>query len=419
MNKKFGFNELLGNNTFLIVLSLICAVIVWFTVVYRINTATEQTVFNVPVVIDVEDSALSRLELQPVTNTAFSVDVQIVGPQAVVGNITPDDILVSVRLSNVNGPGTYELALDKEDRYGKGFEITGTVPETVSIRFDRMVEKTMTVELDLLELEVPDEYVLYHEYVYPQEVVVSGPETEVSQISSCKVTKTFDEPQSQTTSYELDVIMLNANGEVFESPLVTLDSPTVTLTLPILKKKTIPVTISFTNMPDNFDVSTLDYDIFPNEIEVAGPVGSVNGLTELHLGYVDMRTLRPDASLNYTVSLPTGFISVENIRDVDVEFYDSGFDSKLLNVSDIRIINAPADYDVTVATKVIYGVTIYGPQESIDRLTAKDLVAEIDMNEADLRIGTVTVPVNIILPSVDDCWVYGDDYTAVVTIKAR
>ncbi|MEG2204672.1 MAG: hypothetical protein RRY21_05885, partial [Oscillospiraceae bacterium] len=89
-------------------LSLIGAVLVWYSAASA-DTGSVQPVRNVPVFVDLEDSALARLGLDPVTEPSFSVDVEIQGPRTLVGLIKASDVKVVAKLNNVNGPGTYDL----------------------------------------------------------------------------------------------------------------------------------------------------------------------------------------------------------------------------------------------------------------------------------------------------------------------
>lgn len=419
MGRKSGFDALLENNTVLMVLSLFIAVLVWFTVVWGTGETTELSVRNVPVQVDLEDSALARLGLDPVTESNFSVDVEIVGPRAVVGGVKVGDIQIVAKLHNVNGPGTYTLALEGADIKEKGFEIKNIVPETVSMRFDHMITRSMPINLELQGLEIPDEYLLDQEFLTPSEVTVSGPATEMALVASGEVRLSFDKPLTQTGTFESAVLLLDANGNPIESPYLVVDQPVASVTLPVLKKKTVPVTFDFTNVPPGFDVDSLGYFTDPETVEIAGPSASINGFTELHLGYIDLRGLEPDAVKTYNVSLPPGYLTVENIQEVDVVFENPGYTSRRLSTSDIRLINQPPDYNVEISTKTIYDVMVYGPEEEIEQITGKDLIAQIDMTDVDIRIGQATVPVSILIPGSDECWVYGGDKTAVVTIQSK
>jgi hypothetical protein len=142
-------------------------------------------------------------------------------------------------------------------------------------------------------------------------------------------------------------------------------------------------------------------------------------VTEIHLGYIDLTDFTPEFPIVYSVQLPTGYLSVDNTQEAVITFDADDYTTTTLNVSNIRLINQPEDYDVTVSTRMIYSVTVFGPKSEIDRLSGSDLVAEIDMLDVDTRVGQSTVNVSIEIPSYSSCWAYGGNYTAVITVKSK
>ena len=419
MNKQFSFSGLLENNTFLIALSLITAVVIWFGVVSEEKEAPAK-IRNVPVYIDVEDSALERLELQPVNESAYAVDVDITGTRSAVGSVSPEDLKIVARLDSVNAAGSFNLILEGYDINNKGIVIKDITPDYITMRFDHFVEETLPIELVLEGLNIPEGYILNQEIVYPQMVTVTGPATEMQEVYTATATLTFDKPLSQTASYNPEIKLKNKNGEeIAVSTTIKLSEDYTSVTLPVLKKKNVPVTLDFINVPAGFDLDSIKYEISPEDIELAGPVTTINSLKELHLGYIDMETLEPGISLYYPIPLPPGYIAVDGTQDISVDFEGFNYDERLLDVSDIRIINAPSDYNITVQTKTIYGVTVFGPENQLIHLTSADLLAQIDMSQVDIHEGTATVPVSILIPGAEKCWAYGSGYTIVITATEK
>lgn len=407
------------NDTVILILSFLGAVMIWFGVAYSTNEKITDTVRNVPVNFDLTTSSLSRLDLYPVIQDEMTVDVEVSGTRATVGNISASDLYVEAKLNNVNGPGTYEIALDVSDYLSKGFEIKGTYPETLTVRFDHRMEKTIEVELDLNGVEIPDGYILDTEYLYPTEITVSGPETEIAAIESCRASLTFQKPLTKTETYEAAITLYDADGNVVTSPYLSMSAETASVTLPVLKKKVVPITFDFINVPSSFDTDSLLYQITPGEVEIAGPEETLSSVTEIHLGYIDLTDFTPEFPIVYSVQLPTGYLSVDNTQEAVITFDADDYTTTTLNVSNIRLINQPEDYDVTVSTRMIYSVTVFGPKSEIDRLSGSDLVAEIDMLDVDTRVGQSTVNVSIEIPSYSSCWAYGGNYTAVITVKSK
>jgi len=399
------------------VFSVISAVLIWFVVAYTEDETISTVIRDVPVNFNTTTSTLARLELTPIMDSGMTVDVEVSGSRATVGNLAASDIRAEAKLNNVTGPGTYEIALDVTDYVGKAFEVKGVIPETLTVRFDRYVDRLFEIDLDLIGLEIPDGFILDAEYLYPGEVMITGPETEVSSIASVKAKLEFDKPVSRTQAYDVELGMYDSDGNMIKPLYVEMDVDTATVTLPILKKKTVPITFDFVNVPEGFDVETLKHEILPSEIEIAGPEQVYSSVTELHLGYIDLTDFTPEEPFVYTIELPTGFISVDNTQEATIIFDAENYTTTTLNINEIKLINTPDEYDVTVSTKMIYGVEICGPSEDIEKLTGADLIAEINMRDVDVRVGQSTVDVSVLIPDYPSCWAFGDTYTAVITAK--
>lgn len=410
------------NNTFVMVLSVLASVLVWIVVAYNVDTTIPSTIRDVPVIVNVGDSNLQRLGLSPVNDVnEFTVDIEVVGPRATVGNIKLSEIQVEAKLNNVTAPGTYELTLEVIDVRNRQFEVKSVYPETIKIRFDHTVTKKFDIDLKTSGVHILDGYIMEEEYLYPTVIEVTGPATEMERISGASAELVLENPISESATYDVPIVLTDDDGNAVESPYFKTSADTAAVTMPVLKKKIVPVTFDYVNVPDGFDIDVIDYTLSPSEIEIAGPENILDTMNELHLGYIDMRTLAPDMNMFYKLTLPPSFISVEDIEEINLQFRPDKFAEKELNIDSdsIYVINASDKYEVTIQSKSVSGVTVYGPAEHLDSITEKDLVAQINMSRIEYKLGQVTVPVDIVIPGKNDCWAYGSHYTVRATIKLK
>ncbi len=414
---NFRISKLVENNQILMVFSLLCSVMLWLGVVSE-DKESVVTVRNVPVMVNITESGAGRLGLSPLLKNDILIDVDVMGERAVVGNLASEDIEVRAVLSSVTKPGTYLLRLEGFDSKHQGFDIVNLKPATVEVRFDHIVSKKFPIEVELEGFSIPEGFIMNQEYVSPKEVLITAPSEELDKIDRCVVKIGVDSPIKNTATFEREITVLNASGEKVKSDFLELDINKTSVTVPVLKKKEVPVTIGFTNVPSGFDMDSLNYTIAPDLLEVAGPAEMIDNLYEIHLGYIDMRELTPDTAVYYGAVLPTGYISVDNVQDVSVEFANPGYVSKKFRVSDIRLINLPTEYNIVTNTKIIYDVEIYGPKADLDKITPQDIVAEIDVSSTDIRVGQAMVPVEISIQNSQKSWAFGE-YNAVITVKNK
>ncbi len=411
-------STLMQDNRYLKIISVVVALIIWLVVGLTFKSDTEHMVSGVPVEVNIQSSTASRLGIQPIYDEKTKVDVKVEGKRYVVGNVLPEDITVSARLSSVTGPGTYDLPLDWVNTSGKEYSVVDISPKTIRVRFDRFSTKKYAIEGVLEGVSIPEGYVMENSYITPKEVTLTGPETDIVQVAKCVIKAQFDKTLEKTEVVKGNIELLDKNGNTLDLPNISMDYTEAEVTIPVLKKKSLPVTIGFLNQPENFDAAQLPYMLSTETIEVAGPVDAINNISEIHLGYVDIKDLRLDSSYSFDVELPSGFINLENIETVSVEFDMSNMESKVLHISNLQIINKPAGYDVTVNSQRINNVTLIGPKDMMAALSAGDVVAEIDISDRVIQTGQYKVPVKIYTPTKNLVWAVGD-YTAIITVKAR
>lgn len=89
------------------------------------------------------------------------------------------------------------------------------------------------------------------------------------------------------------------DGNELELKYVVSDVTEARVTIPILKKKVVPVRLDFMNVPDGFQVDRLKFTLSNEEIEVAGPAESIDKYKEIPLGQIDIKSLelRKDRNL--------------------------------------------------------------------------------------------------------------------------
>ncbi len=418
-------SRLIYNDTFVLIISLIAAVLVWTFVAFKPDERATVTVHGVPVSFDTSSGLLERLNLYPTMEdgsvmTDAKVDVEINGNRAVIGSVKPEDLLVSAAFGSVRGTGEYRITFEVSDSQNRDLEIKGTKPDSMTVQLENRTEKTLEVELSLGgDASIPEGFMMDKEIIEPREITVSGPQSLVDKITSCEAALSLTEPLTESVSREIALDLCDADGETIASSYLKKSSETAMVTLPVLKKKTVPTTVEYTNVPDGFDVNSLWYEINPREIEIAGPAETVDAISEVRLGYVNIASFKPDIPRSYPINLPADCKSVDNTQEAVVTFDSQDYGTRTFNVSELRLVNQPEEYDVTVSTKIIYDVEITGPLDELETVDPGDLVAEIDMRKTDVRIGQSTVTANILVTSNSTCWASGGTYNAVITVRSK
>lgn len=406
---------ILRKPSFVLVLSLMIAVMAWFVV---INTAPDQerlvTVRNVSVTTPT--NALTSLGLNVIEGGNPQVAVQVKGRVIQVGNLEPEDIQVTASFADIVGAGTYDLKLTASTSAGTVVAIT---PETISMTFDREVNKEIPVTVDINGLSVPEnDYILGSVTASPASVVVRGPEKELSRITRAVVHAELEEPLTRSQVISSEIVLMDNEEAVAVSGHVTTDFSAADITIPVKRKVELPLRISFINVPEGFPLEELEYTMSNETIVVAAQERSINKTTEIVAGVIDFEQLDLTEKNTYTfrVRLPDDFVNIENIENIVVEFDTTGLSSNYLNLNQIYIVNEPSGFTVTSMTQSLYNVKIVGEEKLLKTIKSKDFMVTVDLSDRDVQVGQYEVPVSISAPTRGKVWALGA-HTAVINIQ--
>lgn len=420
--KKFKWEKLWGDRRFLLLLSLGIAVLLWLYVTMSVMPNTSTTLSGVPVDFDYDSAKYTTLGLDIVNEPSYTVDLSLSGDGSVLGAARASDFVVYPDYSSVKGAGSQTLNLnvkiinpDLENR------VTATIERgrrTVDVVFDTILTKTLPVTVQTSGLHIAEGYSLNKVSSSPSEITITGPSTEVSQVTAVVAPLSMEGELSESQLVQVPLEMRDANGKTLDLPYTTMEDNIVDVTVSVYKQVELPLVVNFINVPSYFDVNTLQYSLSQETLLVSGPERVVNNLTELSVGSFDLSTFSLDKDYQMNVELPDGIVSNENVSSVTLSFDTTGMSERSFNVSQISVINVPANYQVEVTTKRLNNVVLVGPEEDLEQLSAGSIEARINAEDLQVAVGTQTVAVQIQVPSNPRVFAIGT-YTVTCNITSR
>ncbi|EOS64006.1 MAG: hypothetical protein HFG24_00125 [Anaerotruncus sp.] len=417
--KKLDFGQIFQSRRLLMIFSLVMGVLSWMFVVIFVDNEIPWEFKGVPVDVYAEEELLSINSLRIVEDPQAEVTVVVEGGRIVVGGLEEGEIRIVADLEGISTPGDYAVKLKNVLTANQNYVVREIKPSTVNVRVDRITTKRFEVKMDIDGPQVPDGYLNAGTTISPRAVEVTGPEADISRIAQCIVSASFSgRPLTENQTIRSEIKLFDEEGHEIPKDRLTMESDSANVTVQVLKQKRLPLRFEYLNMPSGFPRDDLRFEMTDNSILVAGPEEVVDSYEELQIGYVDLSEVTPGFVQVFDISLPTGFISVENLRSVGVSFGGEGLTEAYFNVSQITPVNVPINYDVTINTTQLFGVRIIGSSEVMETLTAKDIVAEIDFSERELSTGSSSLPVSISVPGRKLAWAVGE-YAAVVTIDEK
>ncbi len=247
---KFSF---LQSNKFLMVLSVLLALVVWFLMAFTNTEEYPVAIRDVPVTIKLPE-AYQEAGLKAFVDQEQTVTVYIKGNSLSVHNVTKDDLQVETLFSSNISEGSNNIATlsVKKVGYVTDFEVDRIEPSLIQVMLDYSGEKTFQIDTSGIKGSSVEGYYSSTPVASPETVKVSGPQSIVDSISSVTVGEKDLSSATETTLFTADLQFLDANGNQISQDKMsrlTLSTETADVTVPILLRKTLSITPSFINLP--------------------------------------------------------------------------------------------------------------------------------------------------------------------------
>ena len=418
--KKINFRELFYNDKFVLIFSVFVSFIIWIFLAANGSQSRPVTISDIPVTITLSDSAVED-GLRVFAGSDVKAEVSVTGSRLVVGQLSKSNIqIVAQQASSITAPGNYTLELvPKKSGVITDYEFSSAVsPGFITVMVDRYREIEFVVEDGVKYKSDPAYFAASTTFSSPK-VKVSGPESEISKIK--KVVAQTEIPgvlkESKTVS-AVPLVLYDSYGEVISNDQITLSVTQVDATVPILLRKVLPVSVSFSNQPENAPFSENQITIEPKELEIAAPESMFTDYNSVKLVALDFSKINLEHyEFEQAVDLPAGCKNLSNTYSGKIKIDMSEIKSRTITATNFSFINLQQDKQGVVNTKSMV-VQILGPANQIDALTEADVVGEIDLKEKGNFTGHTEMPVRFRVDNYTGCWAYGD-YTANVEISQK
>ncbi|MCH3971570.1 MAG: CdaR family protein [Oscillospiraceae bacterium] len=420
---RVRLSGLFYNNKFVFVLSLVLAVIMWMVLAFNDTEHFPKRINNVPINVRLSDSAQQQgLTVYSPTKTD-TASVAITGNTLIVSQVHSKDIeVVPVSVSQITAPGDYKVTLiGKNISALSNFSFSKISPSEWTIHVDRAAKKTFSIQLpsNMYKIDTSG-YYSPGPTADAENVVISGPETEVNRISRVSIEYTAgDTALTDTKTVQAPLVLYDSSGKVITpDQYLTMSISQVNVTIQVLPKKTVRVLPTFTNQPAGLKLDPDSaFTVSPSTISIAGPKDTLAKITEVSLEAIDFSQVNTTHnSFNQQLSqMPSGCTNLSSGTTAQVTLKNmSQYTSKNFTVSNFTEMNVPSGTSATIETKSL-NISIVGKASDISTLTDSNITAAVDFSNVQAG-GTTNAPVSIKIGGNKTCWAYGT-YQASVTLK--
>lgn len=399
-----------------LILAFIIACALWIVISVLTFDTISNRINGIDIMTNPTDYMMQN-NLQITSELKDKVNIQIEGKRYDISDLNADDFTAEVDLSSVRSAGTYTLPLKVTSKSNRQLSITDTQPDQVSVTLDEIISKEFPIE-GTADVKPPSNYYLDSITTSPATITLTGSASIIDKVTRVEAQSTRHGAISESIQTGSVLSVYGASGVITEG--ITPSTDNVTVSISIFKQKELPLKFSITNAPLNFDLNSLKYEIYPKTIKVASPDDSIDNISELDLGMINLSDITLDKTSYIPINLPEGYKNLSgNVRAQitwDTKEYNKiDFDVPSKN---INIINGPDTFDIELVTDTLK-VTVIGPSERISEILATDITVTANLFGAQLREGSQDVTVSAqINGSRQSCWVSGE-YKVTVRAEAK
>lgn len=427
---KLNIKDLIYRNTFLLFISFIAAVVIWFSL--AINNTEERpiTINDVPITFEMSQEAQND-GIKIFYKSYDTADVSISGLSIAVSNVTANDLSVKAVLSPNstklagNTMEKAELPLQFSKKDGKSyaeFSINSVSPTTVTVLYDRVKTASYEIE-DTITYNAATNCYVSKPVLSNTNVVIEGPESSINKIG--RVCVDYDVAGTLTDTYRfqsaITVYDLYNKPMNIEDYYLNLSVDRVDVVIGVMNKQTVKLDVTKLNMPEGFSDERVT--ISPATIDIAGPLSSISSYNTITLSdAINFSEITLDNNtFTMEIPMPSGVTNVSNITEAKVYVNLNGFTQTTVNLStqNFKFVNIPEGKEVKVIPHSL-PVKITGSQAQISKLNSSSVYCIIDMANYANTNGNKAVPVEVDISSgvTSTCWVNGT-YSVQVSVTDK
>lgn len=412
--QKFSISAL---HLVLLLISLVFSLTVWCYISIEQFPTTEEHISNIPIDAQLTEYMI-RNNLQIVSDVEKSADIRIEGKRYEITGLKSADFTAALDLSSIKTAGTYTLPISISCSEDSDYTVLDMSPQTITVVVDEIVTRTFSVTPTAPDISLSEGYYVDEEEfaASPAAIDITGSASVIDKIAKVEARSTHSGLITESHETNSELYLYGTNGARIVNNDITLSTENISVYIPIYKTKELPLTFKLTNVPPNFNESSLTYKIMPETLTIASPDDSIDNLSVLDIGVIDLTDLGLDKrTTSVPISLPDGYKNLTGSTTARIVWDISDYGKLDFAVSNINFSNVPDNYNVASITNEVT-VTVIGPSDELSAMTANDIMITANLLGVSIIDGAQDIPVTVRLRgSRTNCWAIG---SYKVTISA-
>ncbi len=437
--RRSSIESLFYNNKFLIVFSIVVAILLWASVKINYSADVTRTLSDVKVNIS-ENISLPEDYKAFFGSEDVIVDVEVSGKAYNVNQhaLTKDDIIVETASSYIDSAGQRTLNLSAKIADTSGatdVNITKITPSSITVYFDKEVTETFNVVAKLendAESLATDEFTVGNIVPSMNTVEVKGPANIINKLEKVYFKAALDNavlPLTATKEVEAEIAYVldrTSDSKYLSCPGINESNP-ATVTIPLYVSKEVGASVKFVNQPAIYSEEAPKFTVYPSKVNVLYN-SKDEEIENFYVGTVDFSNVSNKVNyFNFDVDEKSGFNLVDkSITKFTVTLDMSSMASVKLNQTPGKIVFVNQDenynYVINIEKSELNSITVIGPKEKLEKITQEDIQVEINVSSLNLEESDEQVVevsnISIVSEDFEDCWVFGK-YKAYIAVEVK
>ena len=433
-NKKSTVESLFYNNKFLMVFSVVVAVLLWATVKINYSADTTKTIHSTSINFTQNDDFIAYYDKDD-----YDIKVLISGKSYNLNAISDSDIIIEASSPHIDEAGKVDVTLNakvSDEKSSADVTVLKVSPSTIKVYFDKPRKDIFDV-VPLLNNDmntlVSGEFVVGQLSTSMSTVEVEGPESLINNLKEVnfeamiedadlplKETKVIPANVSYTYKEESDV-----DSKFLVCTAVNDEENPPTVTVPVFVKVEVDTAVKFLEMPKVYGDAAPRYKVTPEKVTMLFSTKEEpkEVLTVGDIYFSDLSNKVNSFELPVKDDHKASFVdkTIEKFT-VTVDMSDKSMIT--LNKNPAKRVflggNDNYNYNINYEKSELDAISIVGPWGKLQQITEADIQVDIDVSALDLtKNGDQVAEVSkISIEGFDDCWVYGK-YKAYISVEPK
>ena len=398
-----------------IVLAVLITLALWCYMEFYDSPNSELVIKDIPVEFTNEDTILAENGLMLLSGYDTTVDLTLEGKRWVLMKLDPSEVRIVADTSGITAAGvqtlnyTYILpnGISPSDISVKSRSIYN-----ITVTVGTLYSKPVPVEVEV-KGQVADGYFTGDITIDPQTLTLRAEREDMLNVHHAKVTVNLGGATS-TLIKTLEYTLYDANDVPVYNDNIRASTKLIQVTVPVRTTKTVPLEM---DMVGTDLMKSVSVDIKPSSVTLVGEGSTLDTINKVTLDRIYVEDLVPglNGPFSYTIKLPAGVTTSDGTNEAIVTVAIDGTTEGTVTLDTINCEGVADGLKAEVTDPL--EVTLWGDEDEIQKVTAADIRARVDLSEI-AEAGDYVLPVTVTASTESGVTVRGS-YEVTVHVTRR